>query len=46
MIPTIHRELSHLRTQDLLRDAGTHVPTEGRRRSTRRPAPRTGAEGR
>ncbi len=43
MTPAIHQELSHLRTEDLIRDADRRS-THRERTSTRRPDPRVGAE--
>ena len=44
MIPSIQRELSNLRVQDLVRDAEQRSTHRGGRTSTRRPGPRTGRE--
>jgi hypothetical protein len=45
MGPQIREELGRLRLQDLLREADERSKRQGTRRSTRRPAPRTGGEG-
>jgi hypothetical protein len=45
MGPRIHEELGRLRVEDLLREADERSNCQGTRRSTRRPAPRTGGEG-
>lgn len=45
MGPRIREELGKMRVDDLLREADERSKTHGARRSTRRPAPRTGNEG-
>lgn len=44
MGPWIREELGRLRLEDLLREADERSKRLGGRRSTRRPAPRTGGE--
>ena len=44
MGPGIREELGQLRLDDLLREADERSTHDTRRRSTRRPAPRTGGE--
>jgi hypothetical protein len=44
MGPRIREELGRLRLDDLLREADERSKDDVRRRSTRRPSPRTGGE--